>query len=206
MAQETKVDVLICGSGSAGLCAAVWLARAGVNFRILESRNGPLQLGQADGLQARTVEIFESFGLERPLLDESYHVLELAFWSRDDQGGIQRSRYAPDLMPGLSHQPHVILNQARVNMVMIEDIRNSLNGEDKIEYAQYVQNVKVNETAVDDPDAYCTTVTSVKGGQEHIFRAKYVLVSTNHSAVSYCALGCLRLTNRFRAVMELTAL
>lgn len=182
MAQETNVDVLICGSGSAGLCAAVWLARAGINFRILESRDGPLQLGQADGVQARTVEIFESFGLERPLLDESYHVLELAFWSRGDGGGIQRSRYAPDLMPGLSHQPHVILNQARVNMLMIEDIRTSLGGNDNIEYEQKVQNVTVDEAAVGDSDAYCTTVTSVKNGQEHIFRAKYVLVSTCQNA------------------------
>lgn len=55
-----KVDVLICGSGSAGLCAATWLARHGIRCKVLERRDSPLALGQADGVQCRTVEIFES--------------------------------------------------------------------------------------------------------------------------------------------------
>ncbi|KAI8210083.1 FAD-dependent monooxygenase terD [Colletotrichum sp. SAR 10_76] len=56
---DEEVDVLICGSGSAGLCAAVWLARCGVKFKILERREGPLQQGQADGVQCRTARINE---------------------------------------------------------------------------------------------------------------------------------------------------
>lgn len=59
---STKGDVLICGSGSAGLCAAVWLARHGVDYRVLERRPGALEVGQADGVQCRTVEVFDSLG------------------------------------------------------------------------------------------------------------------------------------------------
>ena len=52
------VDVLICGSGSAGIAAALWLARSGVqSFKVLERRDGPMKIGQADGVQCRTVEV-----------------------------------------------------------------------------------------------------------------------------------------------------
>ena len=76
-----KVDILICGSGSAGLCAATWLARCGIKCKVLERRDGPMTMGQADGVQCRTVEIFESFGIGEGLLREAYHVLEVVFWA-----------------------------------------------------------------------------------------------------------------------------
>lgn len=65
-----QTDVLICGSGSAGLMAALWLSKYHVPFRVLEKRDGPLVRGQADGVQCRTVEIFERFELSDQLLRE----------------------------------------------------------------------------------------------------------------------------------------
>ncbi|KAJ6085778.1 hypothetical protein N7499_005407 [Penicillium canescens] len=101
-----KVDVLICGSGSAGLCAATWLARYGVRCKVLERRDGPMKMGQADGVQCRTVEIFESFGVSEELLREAYHVLEVNFWADNGAGVIKRTGRTADTQPGLSHQPH----------------------------------------------------------------------------------------------------
>ncbi|KPM35874.1 3-hydroxybenzoate 4-monooxygenase [Neonectria ditissima] len=178
-----QVDVLICGSGSAGLCAAVWLARCGISYRILERRAGPLENGQADGVQCRTVEIFESFGLSEDLLKEAYHVLEIAFWASDGKGGLRRTHYAPDLEPGTSHQPHVILNQARINGLMIEDIEKSAGGA-AISYGVDVNSVVVDGEASSDPEAYCVTTTAISNGAEQVFRSKYVLACDGaHSAV-----------------------
>ncbi|OHW90150.1 FAD binding domain-containing protein [Colletotrichum incanum] len=178
-----ECDVLICGSGSAGLCSAVWLARCGINFKILERREGLLKQGQADGVQVRTVEILEHLGLSEDVLKEAYHVLELAFWSPDENGGIRRSHLEPDTEPGLSHLPHVILNQARINELLIQDIVNS-SGESHIRYGSDIQEVIVDSEAARNPEAHCVAVKSIENGIERTYRAKYALGCDGaHSAV-----------------------
>ncbi|KAK9418303.1 putative FAD binding domain-containing protein [Seiridium unicorne] len=169
-----QVDVLICGGGSAGLCAAVWLARCGISHKILERRDGPLKMGQADGVQCRTVEMFESFGLSEDLLKEAYHVLELAFWAPTDNGGIKRTHYAADVEPGISHQPHVILNQARMNALLAKEMERA-SGSSDIIYGYEVKSVEIDSTTSSNPAAYCCTVVAAKGGLDQTFRAKYVL-------------------------------
>ncbi|KAF3014694.1 hypothetical protein E8E14_005519 [Neopestalotiopsis sp. 37M] len=200
---EQQVDVLICGGGSAGLCAAVWLSRCGISYKILERRDGPLAMGQADGVQCRTVEVFESFGMSEDLLREAYHVIELAFWapevvadknggskghvnghvgeeekkkvaSSSSSSGIRRTHYAADVEPGISHQPHVILNQARMNALLAQEMERA-SGSSDILYGYEVKGVEVDSATSSDLDAYCCTVTTAKEGQEHKFRAKYVL-------------------------------
>ncbi|KAJ5812014.1 FAD binding domain-containing protein [Penicillium riverlandense] len=180
-----QVDVLICGSGSAGLCAAVWLARCGVSYKILERRPGPLDKGQADGVQCRTVEIFESLGISEDLLKEAHHILELAVWSPDGEGGIKWSQYSADTEPGLSHQPHVILNQARVNELMMGDIQRSA-GRIESEYGVEVTGVHVNSEEAKNPDAFCVETTAISSGKERKYLSKYVLskgCDGAHSAV-----------------------
>lgn len=173
-----KVDVLICGSGSAGLCAATWLARCGIRCKVLERRDGPMTMGQADGVQCRTVEIFESFGIGEELLRESYHVLEVVFWAADGSGDIKRTGRTADTQPGLSHQPHVILNQARINGLFIESMQR-FNGQ-IIDYGFDIKNVEVDSSLVNDPKSYPVKVTAEKEGRTEIFEAKYALVCLTH--------------------------
>lgn len=170
-----KVDVLICGSGSAGLCAATWFAKRGLNCKVLESRHGPLLRGQADGVQCRTVEIFQSFGLSEVLLRDSYHVLETTFWSRTGgRNGIVRLGRTADTQPGLSHQPHVIYNQALLNGLLLNAMQ-KFNGQG-VEYGVTVKQVEVDESTVKDPKAFCVKVLAEKNGSEVEFNARYVLV------------------------------
>ncbi|OIW26221.1 hypothetical protein CONLIGDRAFT_466436 [Coniochaeta ligniaria NRRL 30616] len=169
-----QVDVLICGSGSAGLCAALWLSRYGINYRVIEKRNGPLDVGQADGVQTRTVELFDAFNIAEDLLKDSYHVLELAFWVSPDQDGtIRRSHFAPDKETAISHQPHVILNQARLNKIIIGEIKRT--GDFPIEYGTEVRTVEVDTERAADPEAYAVRVTAEKDGVPKEYAAKYVL-------------------------------
>ncbi|KAJ5645721.1 hypothetical protein N7507_011732 [Penicillium longicatenatum] len=180
-----KFDVIICGSGSAGLCAATWLARYGIRCKILERRDGPMKMGQADGVQCRTVEIFESFGVGEELLREAYHVLEVNFWA-DDGSGIKRTGRTADTQPGLSHQPHVILNQARINGLLIELMQKY--NDQQIDYGYNVTDVKVDGTSADS-DAHPVTVTAERDGKLEQFAAKYVLACDGAHSVVRKTLG-----------------
>jgi phenol 2-monooxygenase len=180
-----KTDVLIVGSGSAGIFAATWLAIYNIPFTILERRSGPLEIGQADGVQCRTVEIYESFGLSEDLLREAYHILEVCFWGNEDGEdgkvveGIKRKSRTLDTEKGLSHLPHVILNQARMNGLMLkkmEGILQEKKGEGKIEYGWTTKDVQIDSTIKDDLSAYPCKVVAEKDGKDEIWEAKYVLV------------------------------
>jgi len=174
MPTEINTDVVICGSGSAGLAAAVWLAQAHIPFRMLERRIGPLRDGQADGVQCRTVEIYESFGIAEELLREAYHVTELAFWSTDDATGrLARKNRAADTPAGLSHQPHLILNQARMNGLLLEKLR-YFAPEQEVDYDHEVAAVFVAEE--DLKGEYPIEVCARHREQVKVYKAKYVLV------------------------------
>lgn len=176
------VDVLICGSGSAGICAATWLARYGLRCKVLESRSGPLEIGKADGVQCRTVEVFESFGIAEEMLREAYHVLEVNFWGGNEEGNLVWTGRTADTAPGLSHQPHVILNQARVNGLLL-DAMNRFNGQ-SVDYGYTVKGVQVDSGIAGDLDAYPVTVITEKDGVEETFKAKYALVSVFQTVIT----------------------
>src|SRR5579875_665738 len=112
-----EVDVLIVGCGPAGLVLAAQLAAfPSIRTAIIDRRDGPLQVGQADGVACRTVEMFEALGLADRLLREAYWVNEVSFWRPDPQqpSRIRRAGRVQDVEDGLSEFPHVIVNQARM--------------------------------------------------------------------------------------------
>jgi phenol 2-monooxygenase (NADPH) len=126
--EQDEVDVLIVGTGPTGLVLAAQLAQfEGITTRIVERRAGPLELGQADGVACRTLEMLEAFGLSEPLMTEAYWVNELSFWRPDpaDPSRIIRSGRAQDTDEELSEFPHVIVNQARVLEYLLGVMRTS---------------------------------------------------------------------------------
>lgn len=127
-----EMDVLIVGTGPAGMVAAAQLSMfPDVHTRIIERRAGRLEIGQADGLQARSIETFQAFGFADRLLSEAYQITEMWFWRPDpeDHTRIRRAEKAIDsaALPGkdFSEFPHVICNQARVQDYFAEYARNS---------------------------------------------------------------------------------
>ena len=110
-------DVLIIGCGPAGLVLAAQMANfPDIRTVVIDRKDGPLEVGQADGVACRTVEMFEAFGLANRLIDEGYWVNEVAFWRPDpqDRARITRTGRIQDVEEGLSEMPHVIVNQARM--------------------------------------------------------------------------------------------
>jgi phenol 2-monooxygenase (NADPH) len=124
----SEVDVLIVGCGPAGLLLAAQLANfPEIRTTVVDRRDGPLDVGQADGVACRTVEIFEAFGLANRLVSEAYWVNEVCFWqpAPGDRTKITRTGRVRDTEEGLSEFPHVIVNQARMLAYLLDHMARS---------------------------------------------------------------------------------
>ncbi len=112
------VDVLIVGCGPTGLTLASQLSVfPTLSVCIVDLKDGPLRLGQADGIACRSMEMFNAFGFADKVMKEAYWVNETVFWKPNPEAPdrICRSDRIQDVEDGLSEFPHVILNQARVH-------------------------------------------------------------------------------------------
>jgi len=169
-----SVDVLIVGSGPAGtLLAAQLSVFPGIRTRLVERRDGPLQVGQADGVACRTVEMFEAFGLGQKLVREAYGINETVFWrpSPTDRARIVRTGRVQDVEDGLSEMPHVIVNQARMQQYLLDFARQSPSRLVP-DYGLEFVTLKV-ESEGEFP--VVVTLRDVASGSEKTLRAKYVV-------------------------------
>jgi phenol 2-monooxygenase len=123
-----ETDVLIVGCGPAGLVLAAQMASfPDLRTVVVDRRDGPLAVGQADGVACRTVEMLQTFGLARRLVDEAYWVNEVCFWQPDPADGtkIARAGRVRDTDPEVSEFPHVIVNQARMLAYLLDHMQRS---------------------------------------------------------------------------------
>lgn len=187
-----EVDVLIVGTGPAGIVAAAQLSQfPGVTTRIVERRGGRLPIGQADGIQARSVETFQAFGFAERIIAEAYRITEMAFWKPDpaDPSKIVRAARAKDDTTGISEFPHLIVNQARVLDYFAEFMANAPTRMTP-DYGFEFRSLKV-----DDGAEYPVTVTLLHtagpdAGRERTVRAKYVVGADGAKSKVRDSIGC----------------
>ncbi|KAJ1306382.1 hypothetical protein OPQ81_007387 [Rhizoctonia solani] len=124
-AVESKVDVLIIGAGPAGLMCAHGLAKAGVDVRIIDKRPSKVAAGQADGIQPRTIEVLQSYGLADRLLKEGNQMHMAAFYNPTADGsGIERSDRLPDVTAPTARFPfEVTLHQGAIENIFRDAMR-----------------------------------------------------------------------------------
>lgn len=168
-----ELDVLIVGCGPAGLTLAAQLsAFPDISTRIVERKDGPMDKGQADGVSCRSMEMFEAFGVAHRFEREAYWVNETRFWQPDpaDPARIARSGWVQDVEDGLSHMPHVILNQARVHDAYLDIMARSPNRLTP-DYGWQVVDLRIA-----DSGACPVTVTLEDGtGRRKSVQARYVV-------------------------------
>jgi phenol 2-monooxygenase len=187
-----EVDVLIVGTGPAGMITAAQLSQfPGITTRIVERRGGRLAIGQADGIQARSVETFQAFGFAERIIAEAYRITEMAFWKPDpaDPSTIIRTARADDDPAGISEFPHLIVNQARVLDYFAEVMANSPTRM-KPDYGYEFRGLEVTGEG-----EYPVTVTLAhsagdREGDERIVRAKYVVGADGARSGVRQSIGC----------------
>ena len=176
-AVPAEVDVLVVGCGPAGLTLAAQLAAfPDIRTCIVEQKDGPLQLGQADGIACRTMEMFEAFNFSERVMKEACWINEVTFWKPGEHhpGEIVRHGRVQDTEDGLSEFPHVVLNQARVHDFYLETMRNSPS---RLEphYARRFVDVSVDDAADHPVTVRLERTDGAHAGQVETVRARYVV-------------------------------
>lgn len=97
-----------------------WLARLGVKARIIDERPAKITRGHADGVQCRTIEIFQSFGMAERIQKEGNELSEVVFYNPDKHGNLVPTSRIPDTQPDTSRFRHVVLNQGRIEDFLID--------------------------------------------------------------------------------------
>jgi phenol 2-monooxygenase len=134
------------------MMAATWFARCGINARIVDKRGTKIYNGQADGLQCRTLEIFDSFGFADRAWKESNHMLEICLWNPNEQGIIRRSDRIPDTIPGISRFQQVVLHQGRIERFFLDSLKE--HSDIRVERGVLPESLYFDEAESENDDAY----------------------------------------------------
>lgn len=92
--------VLICGAGPTGLMMAAQLLRFGIDFLIVDSKNGPTTESRAVVVQARSLEIYEQMALAEDVLRDGTTASGLCFWRDGKQiSEVHLTDFGKDITP-----------------------------------------------------------------------------------------------------------
>ena len=171
-----EVDVLVVGSGPAGMLLAAQMSQyPGVVTRVIEKREGRLVLGQADGIQPRSVETFAAFGFAERIIAEAYNIGWMNFWGPDPDNpqNIIRTARTADYAFDISEFPHLIVNQARVLDYFAEA---AALGPGRIvpDYGVEFLGLTVHDEGERPVEVRVRHLTGPRAGEERTIRATYV--------------------------------
>ncbi len=172
-----EMDVLIVGTGPAAAVVLAQLSRfPSVNVRAIERRPGRLEVGQADGIQARSVETFQAFGFAEEVIKESYRNVEMCFWAPDplNPSHIARSSRSPDDATGISEFPHIYVNQSRILDYFLRDAQRA-PGRATPDYGVEFLGADIDPEADYPVTAKIRYVTGPRAGEERTVKAKYLV-------------------------------
>ncbi|MCC0020140.1 MAG: FAD-dependent monooxygenase [Nitratireductor sp.] len=172
-----KVDVLIAGCGPAGLCLAAQMSQfPGITTMIVERKPGPMEKGQADGVNTRSMEMFQAFGFGETIKREAYWVNQTNFWRPDPENPshIKRIGRVQDVADDSSEMPHTLINQARIHELFLDVMRKSPSRLEP-DYNWAISDLTIDTETDDHPVTVVLENTGVNAGQTKTVRANYVV-------------------------------
>ncbi len=143
---------------------------------IVERKPGPIEKGQADGINTRSMEMFQAFGFGEKVKRESYWVNQTNFWRPDPQNPthIKRIGRVQDVADDLSEMPHTLINQARVHELFLDVMRNSPSRLEP-DYSWGLRDLEIDAGTSDYPVSVTLENTGVNAGDTRVVRARYVV-------------------------------
>lgn len=163
MEATRKTEVLIVGAGPTGLAIACQLIRYGIDFVIIDTREGTTPFSKAIGVQARTLEIYEQIDLAQKLIDEGSITTSV----RILEGGEARVEIPlKQLGEGMSPYPYLLIVEQGKHEHLLYDFMKS-HGRDVL-WQTSLSNFSQDDTGV------AGTIVDVNG-EEQTVEAKYLV-------------------------------
>lgn len=172
-----EVDVLIVGTGPAGLCLAAQLSQfPEIDTMIVEAAPRNIVKGKADGINTRTMEMFQAFGFADKVKREAYWVNQTNFWmpDPDNPDHIKRIGRVQDVADDSSEMPHILINQARLHELFLDVMKNSPSRLAP-DYNWSLKNLTIDTSTDDYPVTVTLKDTGVNWGETIEVRANYVV-------------------------------
>ncbi|KAE8149944.1 monooxygenase [Aspergillus avenaceus] len=153
-----NVDLVIVGGGPTGLTSAVLARSLGLSVYIIDAKDGPLEVGRADALNARTQQYLEVSGTLHSLLPQGI----TCNTSSTFEGGKFTSRQSQWWTSlAHTHRPNfLMLGQSRVEEALRQQLDIS------IDYGSHV-------VAIAETSEHVTVTTN----RDKVIRAKYAIAS-----------------------------
>jgi 2-polyprenyl-6-methoxyphenol hydroxylase-like FAD-dependent oxidoreductase len=158
-----KTDVIINGAGPTGLALACQFVRYGVDFIIVDKKEGVTPYSKALGVHARTLEIYEQIDLAKPAISQGTPAGKVRMLER---GEVLGEVNLSNVGEGLSPYPYMLVfEQSRNEQLMYDWLR------------EHRQDVKWQTELMDfsQNDAAVTASIKTTDGQTQTIEASYLV-------------------------------
>lgn len=134
------IDIVIVGAGPVGLMCAYLGQLCGMRIVIVDKSDGPLEVGRADALNARTLQLLELAGLFSELYPLGKVCNTSSVWA--DGKFVSRQSSWWDELDGCFHKHFLMLGQAYVEQLLDEKLRIT---KANVKRLTTIENIELNE-------------------------------------------------------------
>jgi 2,4-dichlorophenol 6-monooxygenase len=173
--ERIEVPVLVVGAGPAGMMSALLLASSGLSCRVVERRAGPQRAPAAHVVNARTLEICRSAGLDMAALDaasaspaDAGHVYWMTRLAGQELGRLPFEQQGDDVL-AVTPTPLRNLSQHRFEPLLLERLRKEAGAEVRFGHEW--------EEAEQDADGVTSRVRDRESGVRYAVRSRWLLAA-----------------------------
>ncbi len=154
-----QVDLMIVGAGPVGLMCGYLAKHCGLSICIIDKSRAPVEVGRADALNARTLQLLEIVNLFSELYPLGKKCNTSSVWSNGQF--ISRQSTWWDALEGCHHKHFLMLGQAYIEKLLDEKLK-VLNS--SVRRSCSVKNIEINSD-------YC--VTTLENNEQ--IQSRYVI-------------------------------
>ena len=163
MTLPTKTDVIIVGAGPTGLSLACQLTRHGIDFVVIEKKEGVTPYSKALGVHARTLEIYEQLGLAQKAVEHGTIAGKLRLL---ESGEIVGEVDLSNIGAGLSPYPYLLVLEQSENERFLYEYLQS-HGRDVL-WQTELESLSQDESRV-------TATVRTSAGASQLIESKYLV-------------------------------